>query len=125
MTGEICCPIVFCFVYCCPGRGRVACSPSGASIRKPRGIGFCGRGFHMLRWNDRPAPEVVRIGAFKLFPSQRLLMRDAEVVKLGSRSFDILLALADRPGETFTKNSFFATIWPDVLAKDISIPDHL
>ncbi len=53
----------------------------------------------MLRWNDRTAPEVVHIGAFKLFPSRRLLMRDAEVVKVGSSSFDILLALAERLGE--------------------------
>ena len=36
----------------------------------------------MLRSNDRPAAEVLHIGAFKLFPSQRRLMRDAEVVKL-------------------------------------------
>jgi len=43
----------------------------------------------MLRWNDRTAPEVVHIGAFKLFSLRRLLMRDAEVVKVGSRSFDI------------------------------------
>ena len=56
-----------------------------------------------MLWNDRAAPEVVQIGALKLFPSQRLLTRDAEIVKLGSRSFDILLALADRPGEVVSK----------------------
>jgi DNA-binding winged helix-turn-helix (wHTH) protein len=69
----------------------------------------------MLRWNDRPATEVVHIGAFKLFPSQRLLMRDAEVVKLGGRSFDILLALADRPGEVVSKKELIAKVWPDVF----------
>jgi predicted ATPase/DNA-binding winged helix-turn-helix (wHTH) protein len=79
----------------------------------------------MLRWNDRPATEVVHIGAFKLFPSQRLLMRDAEVVKLGSRSFDILLALADRPGEVVSKKELIAKVWPDVFVEDVSLRVHV
>lgn len=62
----------------------------------------------MLRWNDRTAPEVVHIEAVKLFPAQRLLMRDAEIIKLGSRSFDILLALVDRPGEVVSQKELIA-----------------
>ncbi|SHN71278.1 Predicted ATPase [Bradyrhizobium erythrophlei] len=79
----------------------------------------------MLRRNDRPAPEVVHVGAFKLFPSQRLLMRDTEVVKLGGRSFDILLALADRPGEVVTQKELIAKVWPDVFVENVSLRVHV
>ena len=79
----------------------------------------------MLRWNDRPAPEVVHIGAFKLLPSQRLLMKDAEVIKLGSRSFDILLALADRPGEIVSQRELIEKVWPDVFVENVSLRVHV
>src|SRR5260370_1779084 len=79
----------------------------------------------MLRWNDRTAPKVVHIGAFKLFPSRRLLMRDAEVVKVGSRSFDILLALAERPGEVVSQKELIAKVWPGIFVEDVSLRVHV
>ncbi|WP_426413393.1 ATP-binding protein [Bradyrhizobium ganzhouense] len=69
--------------------------------------------------------EVVHIGTFKLFPSQRLLMRGAEVVKLGSRSFDILLALADRPGEVVSQKELIAKVWRDVFVENVSLRVHV
>jgi predicted ATPase/DNA-binding winged helix-turn-helix (wHTH) protein len=79
----------------------------------------------MLRWNDRRAPEVVHIGAFKLIPSQRLLMKDAEIVKLGSRSFDILLALADKPGEIVSQKELIAKVWPNLFVEHVSLRVHV
>jgi predicted ATPase/DNA-binding winged helix-turn-helix (wHTH) protein len=89
------------------------------------GADFCERGFHMLRRNDRPAREVVTIGAFQLFPAQRLLMKNNEVVKLGSRALDILLALADRPGDVVSQRELVAKVWPNIFVEDVSLRVHV
>jgi predicted ATPase/DNA-binding winged helix-turn-helix (wHTH) protein len=79
----------------------------------------------MLRQNDRPAREAVSIGAFRLLPAQRLLMKHDQVIKLGSRSFDILLALAERPGEVVSQKELIARVWPDVVVGDASLRVHV
>jgi predicted ATPase/DNA-binding winged helix-turn-helix (wHTH) protein len=79
----------------------------------------------MLRQNDRPAREAVSIGAFRLLPAQRLLMKNDQVIKLGSRSFDILRALADSPGEIVSQNELTARVWPDVVVGDASLRVHI
>ncbi|MBV8456911.1 MAG: helix-turn-helix transcriptional regulator, partial [Acetobacteraceae bacterium] len=50
---------------------------------------------------------------FQILPRQRLLLEEGRPVRLGSRAFDILLALAERPGERIGKNELLALIWPD------------
>jgi predicted ATPase/DNA-binding winged helix-turn-helix (wHTH) protein len=79
----------------------------------------------MLRQNDGPAHEVLRIGAFRLLPAQRLLTKDDEAVKLGSRAFDILLALAEKPGEIVSQRELIAKVWPDVFVEDVSLRVHI
>jgi predicted ATPase/DNA-binding winged helix-turn-helix (wHTH) protein len=79
----------------------------------------------MLRDSNRPTREVVSIGAFRLIPSQRVLMRGDETVKLGSRSFDILLALADKAGEVVSQRELIAKVWPNVFVEDVSLRVHI
>jgi predicted ATPase len=52
-------------------------------------------------------------------------MKDAEVIKLGSRSFDILLALTDRPGEIVSQRELIEKVWPDVFVEDVSLRVHV
>ncbi len=79
----------------------------------------------MLRQIDLPAPEVVSIGEFCLLPSQRLLTKNGHAIKIGSRSFDILLALADRPGEVVSQKELIARVWPGVFVEDVSLRVHI
>jgi predicted ATPase/DNA-binding winged helix-turn-helix (wHTH) protein len=78
----------------------------------------------MLR-NDRPAREVVHIGAFELVPSQRLLLKDEEAVKLGSRALDILVALAEKPGGIISQKELIARVWPGVFIEEVSLRVHI
>jgi predicted ATPase/DNA-binding winged helix-turn-helix (wHTH) protein len=50
---------------------------------------------------------------FQILPRRRLLLEAGKPVRLGSRAFDILLALAERPGERIGKNELLARIWPN------------
>ena len=42
-------------------------------------------------------------GSFKLSIGERVLQRDGQVLLLGGRVLDILIYLADRPGEAIAK----------------------
>ena len=41
--------------------------------------------------------HAICFGPFRLLPLQRLLLKGDEQVRLGSRAFDILVALTERP----------------------------
>jgi DNA-binding winged helix-turn-helix (wHTH) protein len=63
------------------------------------------------------AHDVVSFGAFRLYRRQRLLKRDGEPVKLGSRALDVLLVLVDNAGEVVGHKELFARAWPGVFDK--------
>ena len=54
---------------------------------------------------------MLRFGAFALLPRQRELLFDGAPVALGARAFDLLLALAARPGALATKDELMAEVW--------------
>jgi DNA-binding winged helix-turn-helix (wHTH) protein len=45
----------------------------------------------------------LRFGNFELSIGERVLRRDGQVIPLGGRALDILIYLADRPGEVVAK----------------------
>jgi len=51
-------------------------------------------------------------GPFQVLPNQRLLLEGERSVRLGSRAFDILIALIERPGELVAKQELIAHVWP-------------
>jgi len=69
--------------------------------------------------------SAISFGAFQLFPAERLLKRGDDVVGLGSRAFDILAALADRPGEILGSRELIDKVWPDVLVEEASLRFHI
>jgi predicted ATPase/DNA-binding winged helix-turn-helix (wHTH) protein len=75
----------------------------------------------MLNKSNRLRREVISIGEFRLFPSQRLLMRNNETIKLGGRAIDILLALSDKPGEIVSQRELITKVWPNVFVEDVSL----
>lgn len=55
--------------------------------------------------------EVCRVGAFVLMPGRRQLLLKGTAVPLGSRAFDLLLALLKRQGGLATKDELLTEVW--------------
>ncbi len=57
--------------------------------------------------------DAILFGPFRLIPSRRLLLESGAPVQLGSRALDLLIALAERPGEVIGKSDLIARAWPN------------
>ena len=56
-------------------------------------------------------PERFGFGPFQLDPQRRLLLRDGAPVELGSRAFDLLVALLRQAGQPVGKEALIRTVW--------------
>ncbi|MBB4170659.1 winged helix-turn-helix domain-containing protein [Rhizobium sp. BK538] len=71
------------------------------------------------------ASETISFGAFSLNANERLLLRDGAPVELGSRAFDILVVLTERPNEVVGKKELLDRVWPDVTVEEGSLRFHI
>src|SRR4051795_741649 len=67
----------------------------------------------------------LRFGAFELSIGERVLRRDGQVLPLGGRALDILIYLADRPGEVIAKQELIDHVWSDVTVEEGSLRVHI
>src|SRR5437016_14138270 len=67
----------------------------------------------------------LKFGPFELSVSERLLRRDREVLPLGSRALDILIYLAERPGEVIAKQELIDHVWTNVTVEEGSLRVHV
>jgi predicted ATPase/DNA-binding winged helix-turn-helix (wHTH) protein len=67
----------------------------------------------------------LRFGPFDLSIGERVLRRDGQVLPLGGRALDILIYLADRPGEVIAKHELIAHVWSDVTVEEGSLRVHV
>src|SRR5712671_6551272 len=65
--------------------------------------------------------DAISFGPFRLLPAQRLLLEGDNPVRLGSRAFDILAALLERPGEVIEKKDLMARAWPQTFVEDANL----
>ena len=65
--------------------------------------------------------QAISFGPFRLFAEQRLLLEGDRPVRLGSRAFDILAALVERPGEVVGKEQLIARAWPQTVVEDSNL----
>ncbi len=54
-------------------------------------------------------------GRFELQARERRLLVDGTAVDVGARAFDLLLVLADAPGQLLTKNELMDRVWPGLV----------
>jgi len=71
------------------------------------------------------AERSIFFGPFQLLSRQRLLMQGDKPVHLGSRAFDVLLALLDRPGELVSKEEIIARVWPNTFVAPVNLAVHI
>src|SRR5712692_9655842 len=65
--------------------------------------------------------HAISFGPFRLLVAQRLLLEADNPVRLGSRAFDILAALVERPGEVVSKKELIARAWPKTFVEDANL----
>ena len=67
----------------------------------------------------------LRFGPFELSIGERVLRRDGQALPLGGRALDILIHLADRPGEVIAKQELIDRVWSDVTVEEGSLRVHV
>ena len=67
----------------------------------------------------------LQFGPFVLSSRERVLRRDGVMLPLGGRALDILIYLAERPGEVIAKQELIDRVWSDVTVEEGSIRVHV
>ena len=67
----------------------------------------------------------LQFGPFELSSTERVLRREGEAVRLGGRALDILIYLAERPGEVIAKQELMDRVWSDVTVEEGSLRVHV
>jgi predicted ATPase/DNA-binding winged helix-turn-helix (wHTH) protein len=74
---------------------------------------------------DRAEESDISFGPFRLVSSARLLEKNGVPIQIGGRALDILICLAERPGEIVTKRELLKRVWADVNVDEGSLRFHI
>jgi predicted ATPase/DNA-binding winged helix-turn-helix (wHTH) protein len=69
--------------------------------------------------------QPLRFGHFELQPAERVLRVRGEPVAVGSRAFDLLLALAQRHERLVTKQELLDLVWPGLVVEEHNIATQI
>jgi predicted ATPase/DNA-binding winged helix-turn-helix (wHTH) protein len=72
-----------------------------------------------------PGAIRLRFGPFELNVAERSLKKANQLIPLGGRAYDILIALLENAGEVVGKAELIARAWPDVTVEEGSLRVHL
>ena len=64
------------------------------------------------------AAAPLRFGRFELQPDECRLLVDGAPAAIGGRAFDLLLALAGRPGQLVGKHALMDLVWPGLVVQE-------
>jgi DNA-binding winged helix-turn-helix (wHTH) protein len=67
------------------------------------------------------ASDVISFGLYRLIPAERILLKQEEVVDVGNRALDILVALAETAGEVVSQSELTVRAWPNVVVGEASL----
>jgi DNA-binding winged helix-turn-helix (wHTH) protein len=69
--------------------------------------------------SNRAAAEAsLEFGRFRVVLRQRLLLADGAPIKLGTRAFELLLALLEANGSLVSKEQLLARVWPGIAVAE-------
>jgi len=60
----------------------------------------------------------LEFGRFRVVPHRRELLADGRPVRLGGRSFDLLMTLIEASGGVVSKDQLLSRVWPDRVVED-------
>ena len=72
-----------------------------------------------------PSEEVLEFGPFELHRSSKALLEGGSPVRLGSRAFEILLALVEQAGQVVSKRDLIARAWPGIFVEQSNLRVHI
>lgn len=70
------------------------------------------------RSSPATADEALEFGRFRVLLRQRQLLADGVLVELGTRAFDLLLALLQADGVLVSKEELFSRVWPGIVVSE-------
>ena len=70
-------------------------------------------------------PIVFKFGRFELIPAMRLLAADGQIIKIGSRAFDLLTVLVERAGAIVAKTELMERVWRSIVVEDTNLRVHI
>ncbi|MFA1671916.1 winged helix-turn-helix domain-containing protein [Rhizobium mongolense] len=73
----------------------------------------------------RGVGATVSFGSFRLDHTQRLLLKDGEPVRIGSRALDLLIALVDRAGDVVSRHELLDLVWRNVVVDEAGVRVHM
>jgi DNA-binding response OmpR family regulator len=65
--------------------------------------------------------EAIRFRRFKVLPRRRQLLADGRPVELGSRAYDLLMALIKAGGTLVTKEQIVNRVWPSTMVEESNL----
>jgi DNA-binding winged helix-turn-helix (wHTH) protein len=68
--------------------------------------------------NCATAEASLEFGRFRVLLRQRLLLADGVPIELGTRAFELLLALLEANGALVTKAQLLARVWPGIVVAE-------
>jgi DNA-binding winged helix-turn-helix (wHTH) protein len=63
----------------------------------------------------------LQFGRFSLDPREYRLLRDGQPLSISPKPFDLLVALANRPGELVTREELIREVWKEVTVEQSSL----
>ena len=67
----------------------------------------------------------IRFANAEIRPSERQLLIDGKPAALGSRAFDVLLALVERRERLVRKNELLDLVWPDTVVEENNLQSQV
>ena len=71
------------------------------------------------------SPVSYEFGPFRLYASERLLLRDGQPVPLPPKVFDTLLTLIENSGRLLEKDALMARLWPDTFVEEATLARNI
>src|SRR5688572_3250885 len=68
-----------------------------------------------------PLRPRLSFGPFTLDLARAELLRDGQALPIRPKAFDLLTALAARPGQVLSKDELVSAVWPGVVVTDDSL----
>ncbi|HSI49571.1 MAG TPA: winged helix-turn-helix domain-containing protein [Ideonella sp.] len=71
--------------------------------------------------DSSPSGAPLRFASFEIRPAERQLLKAGQPAELGTRAFDLLLALAERRERVVSKHELLELVWPGLVVEENNI----
>ena len=63
----------------------------------------------------------ISFGPYCLMPARRLLLKDGQIIDVGNRSLDVLIALIEVAGDVIGQRELLKRAWPNIVVNEGSL----